>query len=476
MQVKNLHRVSDYEWLIPRHGEMNVDALIIGSRKIVESMDENIYEDLKNIASLPGILEKLVVLPNAHPGYGFPTGCVAVFNAKDGIVSIGGVGTDINCGIRLVTTNLIYQDIEKKVETLVRAFFKHIPSGDENQGKLILSRREIKELLTEGALWVIKNRGMGKEEDLDFVESGGYVEDADPDAISEDVLKKEKLQLGFIGSGNHYLELQIVDEIFDIEKARVFGLFKNQVVVSFHAGSQNLSYQINKDYQKIFSKATQKRKILIKNPGLLYMPINTPEGKQFLSAVNCATNFAFANRQVIGHIVHQVFNEVIKDVDTNIMYDIGHNTIREEVHKIGVSKKKVLVHRRGSTRNFAGKMTEISKPYKVSGQPIIVGASIGSISYVLASREESTEKTFASTVHGTGRITTKGRSRGLSDFTHLNNEMKKRHVYLKARDKEKILEYSPHAYKDIEEVILSITKSGLSQRVARLKPIGIIKG
>jgi tRNA-splicing ligase RtcB (3'-phosphate/5'-hydroxy nucleic acid ligase) len=476
MQIKNLHRVSDYEWLIPRHGEMNVDGVIIGSQKLIEEMDDNVYKQLKNVASLPGILEKAIALPDAHSGYGFPIGCVACFDKSDGIVSVGGVGFDINCGVRMVTTNLIYQDIEKKVETLLKAFYKAIPCGVGAAGKISLSKKDLMDVLQQGARWVIKNRGMGREDEMDYLEDGGELEGADPYAVSEEALKREKNQLGTLGSGNHYVELQIVDEVFDIEKARVFGLFKNQVVVSLHTGSRGLGHQVGTDYIKVFSDAARKYGIKVKDRELLYVPAASDEGKRYLGAVRAASNFAFANRQVISYYIHDVFNDVIKDVETNTMYDVGHNTIKEETHKIGTSRRQVLVHRKGSTRNFSGKMQEISRPYRVSGQPVIVGGSMGTASYVLVGREESIAKTFASTVHGAGRVMSRHQAKDSFDFDHLSKELAKKHIILKAKSREGALEEAPEAYKDIEEVIQSISKAGLSQRVARLKPIGVMKG
>ncbi len=476
MLLKKLHRVSDYEWLIPRQDDMNVDGLIIGSQVLVESMDDMVYQQLKNVASLPGILDKAIVLPDAHSGYGFPIGCIAAFDRNDGIICMGGVGFDINCGVRMVTTNLIYQDIEKKVESLIKAFYKVIPCGLGSVSKINLSKKEIREILVEGARWVINNKGMGKEEELDYMEEGGAMSGADPDYVSDEAVKREKNQLGTLGTGNHYVELQIVDEIFDIEKARVFGLFKNQVVVTFHTGSRGLGHQVGMDYLQIFANAARKYNISVKDRELLYVPVNSDEGKRFLGAVRAASNFAFANRQVISHYIHEVFNDVIKDVDTNTMYDIGHNTIKEETHKIGSSKKLVLIHRKGSTRNFSGKMQGLSKPYKVSGQPVIVGGSMGTASYVLVGKEESIDKTFASTVHGAGRAMSRSEAKKASDFEHLARDLSDKSIFLKTKSKDSALEEAPYAYKDIEEIIQSITKSGLSQRVARMKPIGVMKG
>ncbi|MGA2142719.1 MAG: RtcB family protein [Brevinematales bacterium] len=466
MQLNSLHRVSDYEWMIPRQDAMLVDGVIIGSRLIVEAMDEAVYSQLKKVASLPGILEKAIVLPNAHAGTGFPVGCVAAFDLKEGVIFIEGALYDYNCGERLVTTNLIYQDIEKKVDTLIKAFFKIIPTGAMTQGKISLSRKELRDMMSEGAKWVITNRGMGKEDELEYIEDNGFAPGADPDFVSEEAIKKEKNNLGTLGGSNHYLELQVVDEVFDIEKARVFGLFKNQVVVTFHAGSRGLGHQIGLDYQSLFRSM---------NPEAVHLLSESEEGKRYMGAVRAASNYAFANRQVISHAVHNVFNDIIKDVDTNTMYDLGHNTIKEEVHKIGSSKRPVLVHRRGATRSFSGKMQEISRPYRVSGQPVIVGGSMGTYSYVLSGREESIERTFASTVHGTGRAMTPEDAKKLSDFEVINEDLLKKNIFLKTKNKELALEEAPYAYKDIEEIVQSISKSGLSQRVARLKPIGVIK-
>lgn len=476
MQLKNLHRVSDYEWMIAKHDSMHVDGFIIASKALIEEMDDEVYNQLKEVASLPGILDKAIVLPDGHAGYGFPIGCVAAFDKSEGIVSLGGIGFDINCGVRMVTTNLIVQDIEKKVETLMKAFYKTIPCGVGAAGKLTLTKKEVRDVLLEGAGWVIRNRGQGKIEELDYLEDGGCIPGADPDAVSEEAMKREKNQLGTLGSGNHYIELQVVEEIFDIEKARVFGLFKNQVVVSIHTGSRGLGHQVGMDYLKVFADSARKYKINQPNKEMLYLPASSDEAKRFLGAVQSASNFAFANRQVIGHAVHEVFNDIIKDVDTNTMYDVGHNTIREEYHKIGTTRRLVLVHRKGSTRNFSGKSLELSRPYKVSGQPVIVGGSMGTFSYVLSGREEAFEKTFGSTIHGAGRVMSREKAKTTTDYDTLAAELLKKGIFLKAKSREGALEEAPYAYKDIEEVVQSISKSGLSQRVARLKPIGVMKG
>ncbi|MGC8765076.1 MAG: RtcB family protein [Brevinematia bacterium] len=476
MELKSLSRVTDYEWVLPREGGMNVDVYIVGSRKLIEEMDDNVYQQVKNVASLPGIVDRVVLLPDAHSGYGFPIGCVAAFDAEDGIVTVGGVGFDINCGVRLITTNLIYQDIEKKVDAIIRAFFKKIPAGVGATGKLNLNKKEIKNVLERGAEWVIKERGMGKPEELDYIEEGGCAAGAEFEALSEEAIKREKNQLGTLGSGNHYLELQIVEEIFDIEKARVFGLFKNQIVVTLHCGSRGLGHQIGVDYMGIFAKAAPKYNISIKNKELLYVPATSPEAKRYFAAVQAASNFAFANRQVISFLVNEVLNDVIKDVDTNTMYDIGHNTLKLETHRVGNSKRKLFIHRKGSTRNFAGKSQIVPKPYQFTGQPVIVGGSMGSVSYVLCGKEEAMEKTFGSTIHGAGRTMSRHKAKESITYEELEKELSEKGIYLKSKSREGALEEAPMAYKNIEEVIGAVIKSNLSQRVARLKPLGVLKG
>ena len=476
MQINNLYRISDYEWTIPKQGDMKVDVHLVASQPLIEKMDDNVYRQIVNVAGLPGVVDKVIVLPDAHPGFGFPVGGVAAFDLSEGVVCFGGVGFDINCGIRLVTTNLIVQDIEKKVDALIREFNKVIPVGIGAKGKLSLSKKELSEMLVQGARWMIENRGMGKDEDLNYIEDAGMADFANPDFISDEAYKREKYQLGTLGSGNHYLEMQIVEEIFDIERARVYGLFKNQVVVTFHTGSRGFGYQVGMDYQQQFVNARNKYNLPIKDKEILAAPIQSEEGKRYIGAVACASNFAFANRQILSYLVNKVFNDVIRDVDTNVMYDIGHNTLKEEIHRIGTTKRNLLVHRKGCTRNFPGKVTEVAKAYRVSGQPVIIGGSMGTNTYVLAGTEDSLMKTYGSTIHGAGREMSRFQAQQTLTYDQVAAEMKAKGIHFKTRDKEGFVEEASTVYKDIEEVIKSITKSNISVRVARLRPIGVLKG
>lgn len=476
MDIRKLYRISDYEWSIQKTGAMNVDALIVGSQELVENMDDAVYEQLTHAAGLPGIVDRIIALPDAHAGYGFPIGGVAAFDPSEGVICPGAVGYDINCGVRIVTTNLIFQDIEKKVDSLIREFYKVIPSGVGAKGKIALTKKELSELTAQGASWVIKNRGLGKVDDLNYIEDGGVAEGADPGAVSEEGLQREKNQLGTLGAGNHYVELQIVEEIFDIERARVFGLFKNQVVVSFHTGSRGLGHQVCTDYTRLANRYAAVNKLPVPNRELAYFRPDSPEGRNYLGAMRAATNYAFANRQVISHAIDQVLNNVIKDVDTNIMYDIGHNTLKFETHRVGASRRDLLVYRKGSTRSFPGRAQGVMKPYRVTGQPVIVGGSMGDFSYILAGTEEAMLKTFGSTVHGAGRTMSRTAAKKAVTPEHLAEELKKLGVSIKVKNRAAVVDEAPEAYKNIDEVIKSVSKPNISIRVARLRPIGVIKG
>jgi tRNA-splicing ligase RtcB len=476
MDVSKLHRVSDHEWSIHKKKGMIVDASLYAGEDLITKIDEGVYNQIVNAASLPGILDRLIAFPNVSPGIGFPFGALALFDKSDGIICPGAAGYDINCGTRIVTTNLIYQDIEKKTETLIRAFFKAIPVGDSTRGKATLSIKDFRDLLTSGANWVVEHMGMGKADDHEYIEDGGASPHADPNLISDEMLKNEKNHLGTLGAENHYLELQIVDEVFDIERARVYGLFKNQVVVTFQTGSRNLGMEVAKKYFQMFQNAQGKYGMSSPSPELASLPSNSPEGKEYLAAMHAVSNFAFANRQVIGTQIDRVFNDVIRDVDTNIMYDFSHNTIKEEVHKIGTSKRSVLVHRSGCARVFPSRPSDAIKPYRVIGHPILVAGPLGTSSYIMAGTEESLGKTFGSSIHNTGRIVSRENARQLYNADTITEQLKNNGVYLKSKSRESVIEEAPEAFNDIENTIKSLSKPGISIRVARLKPIGVIRG
>ena len=476
MDLNKLHRVSDYEWCIPKTEGMHVEAFVFAGEELLTHVLEAVYPQIVNAASLPGILDRFIVFPNATPGSGFPYGAMALFDWQEGIVCPGAVGHDINCGTRIVTTNLIYQDIEKKTESLIRAFFKAIPVGDNIRGKSTLSVKAFRDLLTSGAKWVAEKLEIGKPDDPDYIEDGGVTDGADPYLISEDLAKNEKNHLGTLGAENHYLELQIVEEVFDIERARVYGLFKNQVVVTFQTGSRELGRETAKKYIKLFQQAQEKYGMKSPSPELASLPLKSPESKEYLAAMRAVSNFAFANRQMIGNSIDKVFNDVIRDVDTNIMYDFSHNTIKEETHRIGTSKRNVIVHRSGCTRVFPSRPSDAIKPYRVIGHPILVSGPLGSASYIMAGTEESLMKTFGTSIHCTGRNMTREDAKARFNADAIFEQLKANGVYLKSKNKDSIIEEAPEVFNDIEETVKSLNKPGISIRVARLKPIGVIRG
>lgn len=477
MELKKLEKISEVEWLIPKHGDMNVNARIIANKRLVEEMDDMVYTQIVNVASLPGIVGEALVLPDAHWGYGFPIGAVAAFDPNEGgVVTVGGVGFDINCGVRTMTTNLTYKDVKEKIKELVDKLFVRVPSGLGSKGEIYLSNKEAKEVMVKGARWVIE-RGYGIPEDLEYIENGGVIEGADPEAVSPRAIERERDQMGTLGSGNHYLEVQIVEEVYDEAVAKVFGLFKDQVVITFHCGSRGFGHQIGTDYLKTLSEASRKYGIKIREKELVAAPINSQEGRRYISAVKCGINFAFANRQVIAHLIRQTVQEVFgKEVVVKTLYDIGHNTLKEEEHIVDGKLKKLIVHRKGSTRGFGPGRKEIPEAYRNVGQPIIVGGSMGTPTYILVGTSLAMKKTFGSTVHGAGRTMSRNQATKSWRGEQIVEDLMKKGIYVRAKSLSGVAEEAPQAYKNIDEVIESITMSGVSKKVAKLKPIGNIKG
>lgn len=476
MDIKKLYRVSDFEWDIPKKGNMNVDGYVFGSEEVVHQMDDEVYKQLVGAASLPGIIDRVIALPNAYPDYGMPYGSMLVFNPSEALVCPAAIGFDINCGIRTVTTNLIISDIEKKADDLLKGFNKLIAVGENTKSKISLTKKELKDLLEQGSRWLVENKGMGELEDLDYVEKKGSLLNANPDAINKIALLKENTPLCSLGGGNHYLELQIVDEVFDIERARVFGIFKNQIVVTFHTGSRGLGQQISKDYHQLFGKVAKKYGVHLPNKELAAVPIDSDEGKLYIGAMTAASNFAYANRHAIANAIDEVFNEVIKDVETNTMYDLGHNTFREEVQKVGSSKKRVFIHRKGCTRGYIGKMMKQNSPYQVYGHPIIISGAMGSHTYILAGSPDSLTRTLGTNIPGAGRIMSPKEARKKFRYEAMLTDLKNQDIALRIKNKESVVEEAIGAYKNIEEIIRSVNKGGLAVRVARLKPIGVLRG
>ncbi len=476
MELKKLFKVSEYEWEIPPRGEMRVPGKIFASKKILEEMDDKVYEQVCNVACLPGIVGASIAMPDAHWGYGFPIGGVAAFDPEEeGIISVGGVGYDISCGVRTLTTPLFKEEVEKELPALIEALFATVPCGLGSEGKIKLSPSKLDEVLVEGARWAVK-KGYGEWEDLEYTEERGCMEGADPSCVSREAKKRQHRQVGTLGSGNHYLEIQYVAEIFDRKAAEAFGLFENQVVITFHCGSRALGHQIATDYLLVLSQAAKKYGIPIKEKELVCAPIKSPEGQRYFKAMLCGINCALANRQVITHLVREVFEEFFPGRAVKVLYDVSHNTCKVEEFEVEGEKKILYVHRKGATRAWGPGRKELPEKYRSVGQPVIIGGSMGTASYILAGTSEGEKKAFASACHGAGRTMSRHQAKKRFRASDIVEKLKKRGIIVLGKSKRGLAEEAPEAYKNIDLVIEATCKAGLARKVAKLVPMGCIKG
>ncbi len=476
MELKKLIKVSDYEWEIPQTADMKVPGRIFGSQRLIEEMDEKVYEQVSNVATLPGIVKASLAMPDAHWGYGFPIGGVAAFDPEEGgIISVGGVGYDISCGVRTLLSPLTKAEVEPYLEKLVKALFDTVPSGVGSEGEIKLSTNQLDEVLVGGARWAVK-RGYGLPEDLEFIEEKGCMEGADPSFVSTEAKKRQHRQVGTLGSGNHYLEIQYVAEIYDSKAASAFGLFENQVVVTIHCGSRALGHQIATDYLPVLAKASRKYGIPIREKELVCAPINSEEGLQYFKAMCCGINCALANRQVIAHLVREVFKGFFPGIYLKLLYDVSHNTCKVEWHEIKGKQRRLYVHRKGATRAWGPGRPELPEAYREVGQPVIIGGSMGTASYILTGTKEGEEKAFGSACHGAGR--TMSRNQAIRSFRaeEIIEGLRKRGIIIMGKSKKGLAEEAPEAYKDVSLVIEATCQAGLTKRVAKLLPMGCIKG
>lgn len=476
MELKKLVKVSEYEWEIPKTGNMRVPGKIFATQELIEEMDEKVYEQLSNVAELPGIVKAAIAMPDAHWGYGFPIGGVAAFDPDaGGVISVGGVGYDISCGVRTLLSPLTKKDVEPYLEELVRELFETVPSGVGSEGEIKLSPSQLDEVLVGGAKWAVE-KGYGEPEDLEYIEENGCMPGADPSYVSMEAKKRQHRQVGTLGSGNHYLEVQYVAEVYDREVANAFGLFEGQVVVSIHCGSRALGHQIATDYLPILAKAAKKYGIPIKEKELVCAPINSEEGQSYFKAMCCGINCALANRQVITHLVREVFKGFFPGVHLSLLYDVSHNTCKVEYHEVDGRRMKLYVHRKGATRAWGPGRKELPEKYRKVGQPVIIGGSMGTASYILVGTKEGEEKSFGSCCHGAGR--TMSRNQAIKSFRadEIVERLRKRGIIVMGKSKKGLAEEAPEAYKDVSEVIEATCKAGLTKKVAKLLPLGCIKG
>jgi len=471
--------IDQNRYLIPRSykQEMRTDALVFSSPDLIKHVLTDLSLDqAANVATLPGIVGKALAMPDMHQGYGFPIGGVAGMDPETGVVSPGGVGFDINCGVRLVSSPLSLHDVQPKLENLVGALFNAVPTGAGKDGRLNLSNRDLDEVLSGGSKWAIK-QGYGINDDLERTEDGGCLSYAKPDEVSSRARKRGESQLGTLGSGNHFLEVDVVDQIFDREAAEAFGLFDKQICFMVHCGSRGLGHQVCTDFVGNMKPVMQRHSILVPDRELACCPIKSKEGESYLGAMAASANFAFANRQCITQWIREVVRKMFgRDAELALVYDVAHNMAKFENHTVDGKEMEVLVHRKGATRAFPAGRPELAERFQKVGQPVIIPGDMGRASYVLVGTEQALKESFGSVCHGAGRLMSRTQARKGRQSKDVVAALKARGVIAKASTREGLTEEVPEAYKPIDDVVAAVKNAGLARPVARLRPIGVVKG
>lgn len=476
METPHLKKVSEFSWKIEKEGAMKVPAIVYASEKLLKKISEDkTLSQLRNVACLKGIVKHALVMPDAHEGYGFPIGGVAAFDMQEGIISPGGVGYDINCGVRLLRTDFTEQQISAKRKHLLEELYKEVPAGVGKGGITKLSKDVLMDILKKGSLWAVEN-GYGTKEDLDRTEENGTMKGADPHHVSARALARGIPQLGTLGSGNHFLEIQKVDKIFDKEVAKAFGITEEgQVTVMIHCGSRGLGHQIASDYIELMENKYGFSHLPDRE--LVNAPINSELGQQYYSAMCCAINYAFANRQMIMHWTRDVFNKVMgTDKGMDLVYDVCHNLAKFEEHTVDGEKKKLCVHRKGATRSFGPGREEIPMIYRNIGQPVIIPGSMGTASYLLVGTKKAEEISWGSTAHGAGRVMSRHEALRRFRGEQVRDQLANKNIEVKSASWKGIAEEAPDVYKDIDEVVRVSHELGIGKMVVRLVPLGVMKG
>lgn len=476
MERSLVSQKSPYEWHVEPHGKMRVPGIIYADEVLIEDMDRKVYEQLCNVATLPGIVQAAYAMPDAHWGYGFPIGGVAAFDPDlGGVVSGGGVGFDISCGVRTLLTGLTRGDIEAVKSRLADELFHHIPAGVGSTGAIRLNEEQMDAMLSGGAQWAI-DEGYGEAADLERIEEHGRMPDADPAAVSDKAKRRQRDEMGTLGSGNHYLEVQHVAALFDENIASGFGLAVGDVVVSIHCGSRGLGHQIGTEYLREMAIAAKEHGIELPDRELACAPINSSLGRRYLGAMRAGVNCALANRQIITHLTRKVFKDVLPSVTLTLLYDVSHNICKEETHEIMGRPRRLFVHRKGATRAFGPGHPAISPPLRDFGQPVLIGGSMGTASYVLAGSPSGEERSLSSACHGAGRAMSRHQAKKRWRGRALVDELATRGILIRSPSMRGVAEEAPGAYKDVSEVVDLADVSGLANKVARLEPLICIKG
>ncbi len=482
MSTASPKKISEMEYIIEPDSTngMKVPIRIFANESLLTKMttDRTIWQ-ATNVASMPGIVGHTVVLPDGHEGYGFPVGCIAAMDAKEGMISPGGVGYDINCGVRLVRTNLMESDVQPQIKELVTDLFNSIPSGVGSKGAIRLSQSQLDEVLVRGVQWAIDN-GYGTSEDAESCEESGQMENADPNKVSDRARKRGAPQLGSLGSGNHFLEVQRVEEVHDEEAAKRMGIKKGNITILIHCGSRGFGHQVCSDYLRTSERALAKYNIELADRELACVPNTSEEGESYRKAMFSALNFAWCNRQMITHWTRKSFERVLKqsesDLEMNLVYDVAHNIAKVENHKIEGKERSVVVHRKGATRAFPANRDEVPKKYRDLGQPVFIPGSMGTASWILLGQPNSMNLTFGSTAHGAGRMMSRTKARKSFTESQVKKSLSDKGIFVKSLTRDGIVEETPQAYKDVNAVVHVSHELGIVTKVAKLIPIGVIKG
>jgi tRNA-splicing ligase RtcB len=479
MGVK-IKQIDEWRYLIPKSGKMRVPGLVFSSDQLMPTIkDDQSLLQVVNVATLPGIVSYSLAMPDIHWGYGFPIGGVAAFNMEDGIVSPGGVGYDINCGVRLVTTALVASEIRPRIKELVGVLFKNIPTGVGSRGKIRLSTKEGKKVAVQGSSWAVK-KGLGTDEDLTRTEDQGVIRGADPETVSERAYKRGHDELGTLGSGNHFLEIQAVEEIYDHEIANVFNLFEGQLTVLIHTGSRGFGHQICDDFLKEMGTRVREWGFDLPDRQLACAYINSEMGQRYLSAMACAANYAWANRQIIMHWTRETFEKILeispRELRMELLYDVCHNIAKIEKHAVDKQEASLCVHRKGATRSLPPGHPNVPEIYRTVGQPVLIPGDMGTNSYVMAGSQQALDETFGSTCHGAGRVLSRKQAIKTARGRAINRELEDKGICVQSRGRTTLMEEMPEAYKDISLVVEAVHMAGLARKVAKLRPLGVIKG
>jgi tRNA-splicing ligase RtcB len=480
MSIK-VQQIDACRWRIPREGAMRTDGLVFADRAMMATLQkEQALEQVRNVATLPGIVGPSIAMPDIHWGYGFPIGGVAAFDEKEGVVSPGGVGYDINCGVRLLRTGLTVNEVRPRIEKLADELFRNVPSGvGSHRRDLKLSVAEERKVLSKGAQWAVEN-DFGLAEDLAHIEERGTIAGADPDLISDRALERGRNQLGTLGSGNHFLEVDLVEEIGDQQVAEVLGLFPGQITVTIHTGSRGLGYQVCDDHLKLMQRAAKKYGIELPDRQLCCAPLQSPEGKQYLAAMACAANFAFANRQLITSWVRESFERVLgkssAELRISAIYDVCHNIAKMENHLFEGQQRRLCVHRKGATRAFPPGHPDTPELYRSVGQPVLIPGDMGRYSYVLVGTQGAFDETFGSTCHGAGRVLSRHAAKRLARGRRIEAELAAKGIIIRASSRATVAEEISESYKDVLDVVNVVEQAGIGKIVARLRPLAVVKG